>query len=220
MMKAVRLIAILGALNAWTALALEFARTLAADANQGQGGLFSLWQFFGYLTELTNLWVALTLTHAAIRPESRKGLGHPRMELAATSSILFVGAAYFLLLSQSWTPEGWPLISDRMLQYTSPALCTLFWLLRPCDSLKWRDVALCLAWPLAYIVYGLARGALDGWYPYWFLDPTAGLGQLAYPIAGLLLGALAISLGLVALDRLRGRVKLAPAEHEGQGVHV
>ena len=43
-----------------------------------------------------------------------------------------------------------------------------------------RDGLLWLAFPLAWTGVTLVRGALDGWYPYPFLDPAnGGYGQVA-----------------------------------------
>ena len=48
------------------------------------------------------------------------------------------------------------------------------------------------AYPLLYAAASLLRGSLDGWYPYWFLDP----GRAAPDGAGSFAGALAWSGGL------------------------
>ena len=81
----------------------------------------------------------------------------------------------------------------------------LFWLIRPHGSLKWADAALLVIWPLAYCAYALTRGAFDGWYAYYFLDPTrAGPGALALSIAAQSAAFLACALAFVALDKMLG----------------
>jgi hypothetical protein len=71
------------------------------------------------------------------------------------------------------------------------------------DPVRW------LAYPVGYLVYALARGAVDGWYPYYSLD----VGALGYAPAlanALMLGvAMLIAgyvvVGIVALTRGRPR---------------
>jgi hypothetical protein len=60
----------------------------------------------------------------------------------------------------------------------SPVLAIAGWLLfGPRPRIDARTIALAFVWPVAWIVYTLARGALVGWYPYPFLNATA----LGYP---------------------------------------
>jgi hypothetical protein len=49
----------------------------------------------------------------------------------------------------------------------------------PKSGIGWADPFKWLTYPLVYIAYSLLRGAIVGWYPYWFVDVT----QLGYPTA-------------------------------------
>ena len=50
----------------------------------------------------------------------------------------------------------------------------------PTDRLSLRDGLLWLVFPLVWTALTLVRGAVDGWYPYPFLDPAnGGYGQVA-----------------------------------------
>ena len=54
----------------------------------------------------------------------------------------------------------------------------------------------------AYFIYALARGAADGWYAYWFMDPTSlPPVQMATNVAILLFVFLLVALALVGLDK-------------------
>jgi hypothetical protein len=82
----------------------------------------------------------------------------------------------------------------------------LFWLLRPHAQLKWSDAAFAGLWPLGYAVYGLARGRLDGFYPYFFMDPTqASWLQIAMNVGGLFVAFLIGAGVLIAVSRVLGR---------------
>jgi hypothetical protein len=51
-----------------------------------------------------------------------------------------------------------------------------------------------MAFPLLYIIYTLARGAIVGWYPYFFVNPHRNGGYLL--VAG---DCLAVGAGILAL---------------------
>lgn len=51
-----------------------------------------------------------------------------------------------------------------------------------------------MAFPLLYIIYTLARGAIVNWYPYFFVNPNRGGGYLL--VAG---DCLAVGIGILAL---------------------
>ena len=48
----------------------------------------------------------------------------------------------------------------------------IVWILAPNGSLGRRDFAWALVPPVLYAAYAMVRGAMDGWYAYWFLDPS------------------------------------------------
>jgi hypothetical protein len=72
----------------------------------------------------------------------------------------------------------------------------------PHGELKWRDVKWALAGPALYLAYALARGAVDGWYAYWFLDPSSqGLDELGLSIIGVLAVFAVVAASAIAADR-------------------
>jgi hypothetical protein len=74
----------------------------------------------------------------------------------------------------------------------------------PHGDLRWRDLKWALAGPAIYLAYALARGAIDGWYAYWFLDPNRQtLAELMLGIIGVLsIFALVAAAGIFADRRL------------------
>ena len=64
---------------------------------------------------------------------------------------------------------------DVVLHKIFPIVVVLDWILDPpMTRLTFRDALLWLVFPLAWIGLTLVRGAIDGWYPYPFLDPANG----------------------------------------------
>lgn len=201
-----RLVAALGALIGFFGLALQYWLTVTRMGADGATTFEATWRYFAYFTILTNMFVTLVMARAAWKPESLTGLNAPRVELMAVTSILFVCVVYNLLLAARWDPQGWQKLADMILHQIVPALCALFWVLRPHGALKWRDGPFAALWPAAYSVYGLTRGAFDGFYPYFFSDPTQiswaqiGLNMLGL-VAAFILGATLLIAGSRALGR-------------------
>ena len=116
---------------------------------------------------------------------------------------MLVGIVYNLLLRGLLELSGGAKLADHLLHEVVPLLVPLFWLfLAPKGRLTGRDAVWWAAHPLAYLIYALVRGAVDGKYPYPFLN-VAKLGGLQVAINCLLIGIgfLVASYGFVWLDR-------------------
>ena len=172
-------------------LALAALTAIAYDVAAGPG--VSDGDYFSYFTVLSNLFATAMLLHGALRPSDTRS---PTVELlrgAAVVYILTTGIVYLLLLSGHAPAYPWV---NAILHYLMPVAVTLDWLLDPpgvqLDLM--RTVVLWMAFPLLYIVYTLARGAIVNWYPYFFVNPHRGGGYLL--VAG---DCLAVGAGIVAL---------------------
>ena len=123
------------------------------------------------------------------------------MKRCVATAIVMVGLVYSMALRELWSPQGLQKVADVALHDLSPVIVFDFFLLRSGNALRLRDTVYVLLFPLAYFAYALARGALDGWYAYHFLDPTKlSVGRFAlntiaiffaFCIASLLLAAVA-----------------------------
>lgn len=192
------------AVVAWAALALQLGILVADMAAIGHGPVAALWRFLGFFTVLTNGLVAVVTTGTALHPAGR--LATARLRLMAVVSIVLVGILYALLLRHVWNPTGWQAVADHMLHEAVPLLFLLVWLIADHGGLGWRDALWAMLPPVLYLAYALARGAADGWYAYWFLDP-AQLGDTRMAInAGVLAAVfLATALVFLGLDRWLAR---------------
>jgi hypothetical protein len=62
------------------------------------------------------------------------------------------------------------------------------------------------AWPFAYTIYAQVRGAFDGFYPYYFADPTrAPWSAVLLNLAGLMGAFVVAALLLVGLSHIGAR---------------
>lgn len=191
----VRTIAAFTAIAGWAVLLLQLLLLVPE-----MGIVGGLWRFAGFFTILTNIAVAAVATAMALG--KRNWLTSARVRLAMAVAIAFVGIAYWLLLASLWDPQGWALVADVGLHTVQPLLFAATWYAARDGSLDKRDAAAAMAWPVGYCVYALARGAADGWYAYWFLDPVEQGWPVALASIALLSAAFfVLALLFVAIDR-------------------
>lgn len=160
---------------------------------RGGGSGVSDADYFSYFTVLSNLFAVTMLLYGALRPARERSGTVELFRGAAVVYILTTGIVYLLLLSGKAPAYPWV---NAILHYLMPVAVTLDWLL---DSPRLRldlarTVVLWMAFPLLYIIYTLARGAIVDWYPYLFVNPHRGGGYLL--VAS---DCLAVGIGIVAL---------------------
>ena len=194
------------ALVGWFGLVLQLV--LIVD---NLGAALGVWRFVGYFTILANIGSASVATAIAFRGQG--GLASAGARLMALTSIVTVGIVYSLLLRSVWSPQGWQKVADATLHDVTPILFVLLWAMMPHGELKWRDLKWALVLPALYLAYALARGAIDGWYAYWFLDPSRqSLGELGLSIVGVLaVFAVVAALGIAVDRRLPSRSRFGAA---------
>ena len=197
-MRGARAVAAVTAVVGWFGLVLQLILIVG-----NLGAALGAWRFVGYFTILANIGSASVATAIALGRTS--GLAGARARLMALTSIVTVGIVYSLLLRSVWSPQGWQKVADATLHDVTPILFVLLWALMPHGDLKWRDLKWALVPPALYLAYALARGAVDGWYAYWFLDPSAqSIGELGRGIAAVLaIFAVVTAIG-IAIDRRLG----------------
>ena len=94
------------------------------------------------------------------------------VRLAGLLGISVTGVVHFTLLRPLLDLDGADYAADKLLHMVVPVLAVLGWaLFGPRPRIDRRALVPSLAWPIAYLLYCLVVGAVDGWYPYPFLDP-------------------------------------------------
>lgn len=204
-------------LSALTALIAASAVLLQADlfvarmTAEGAPVGDALWRLVGYFTILSN--TALAIVCGALALPSARHLIGPRGMLSMATAILLVGIGYSVALRDVWNPQGWQAVADHALHDVTPLLFLAIWSLSPHGALGWRDALGAIAAPVAFCLYAFARGAFDGWYPYWFIDAKLlSAWQVAGNIVWLLVFTALIALSLIAGDRMLARRAIVQAD--------
>lgn len=198
-MRAARWMATVLALIAWGGLGLQYVIFA-----QAVGVGLATWRFFGFFTILSNMGIAAIATAIALGRENK--LTGARARLMGLTAIVTVGFVYSILLRSTWNPQGLQKLADAALHDWTPILFVILWALMPHGELKWRELKWAMTPPALYLAYALGRGAIDGWYPYYFLNPTLQSGaELAVSILGTLAVFAIIAGGAIAFDRRMGR---------------
>ena len=182
---AARALAGLIALVAWAGLAVQFNASMTTTGS----ALAAVLAMLRYFTVLANLTLAIVLTGVAL---GQRSFGGASLLGGVTLAMLLVGAVYSLLLRDLVELSGGAKLADLLLHHATPILAPIFWLAyAPKGALQGRDPLMWAAFPLAYFVYALARGLIEGRYAYPFMD----LMQLGWPRT--LLNGAVIALGFL-----------------------
>ena len=179
---------------------------LVSNARPGMGDpLATIWSLARYFTILTNALVVLYFGAHALRrrPSDRAMAG-------VVLAIGLVGVVYHLLLAPTTPLSGMNFWADFGLHTVVPLAAVGWWLGWGGKALHLRDLPYWVIWPLAYCAYALLRGAIDGRYPYFFLDLGAHeLTFVASYVAAISGGFLAAGLAMLVLARGLRAVRVA-----------
>jgi len=200
-------VAAIAAALAWFALIAQFVISIQLNLAKGASVAFGIWMYFAFFTITTNLLVTVTLTIPLLAPDSRLGrfLAKPASITGATASIILVCIVYNTLLSHLYRQEGWRFVTDLLLHDVVPILTVVYWWIAvKRGSVPWKSAATWALYPVAYFVYGSARGLVTGFYPYYFLNvEKLGFGWVLLNACGVLAVFFVILFALIGLKSLR-----------------
>jgi hypothetical protein len=179
------------------------------------GPMFATVRFFSYFTILSNLLVTCVAASAAFGTVGRwaRWFARPGVRGGIAVYIGVTGILYFLILRHLWQPQGAQWWADTGLHYATPVLYLVWWFACvPHGRLDWDVLPRWLQFPLGYLLWCLARGAVVHEYPYPFIDvDQLGLAAVLRNSGGVLLLMLAVGALLVLLDRMLGRLRVGNA---------
>ena len=189
---------------AWVGLTVQFADTYYRTGS----AVISLWVIFAYFTITTNLLVGVVFSCIAI---DRNRLRADWIVAGTVLSIVLVGAVYALLLRGALEMSGGSALVDRLLHDVTPVCAPLLWIFFVRKGrLTWRDPLLWAIYPLAYLVYGIARGLATGKYAYPFLNvATLGWSCTALNAFSIAVAFMVCGYALVLIDRRMGSRAIA-----------
>ncbi|MCU1605745.1 MAG: hypothetical protein JWP46_2210 [Modestobacter sp.] len=194
-------------------VATEFGRILVLAADDGALVLTRVIRFFSYFTIQSNVLV-LALAVTLARDADRDGDRWRVLRLDALLGITITGLVYAVVLAPTLHPEGLGWWTNAGLHYVSPVATLALWLFAgPRPRVAGATVAWALVWPVLWIGYTLAHGAVSGWYPYPFLD----VSDLGYAVALRNLGFVVL-LALLFLLAFRAADRRLPGTARRQAV--
>jgi hypothetical protein len=169
---------------------------------------YSKGNFFSFFTIQSNLLAVGALFVLVLVPRERRT---PLLDGARSAAVLYMaitGVVFALLLSGLQddlnTTTSWV---DFVVHKLMPAVLVADWLLDPPRHRlpRWTILAW-LAYPAAWLVYTLVRGASVDWYPYPFVDVARlGYDGVLARAAVLTLGFAAVAAALLWLGNRRAR---------------
>lgn len=195
-----RLSAALIAACAWAGLALQFGLLMGRMGNIAE----VTWRLLLFFTILSNLTVAIIFTLIAL---GSIRLRHPVLIAGLALTMALVGIVFELLLRKALHLSGWNQVTNALLHDIVPLLTVAAWFaLAEKGRLRARDPWIIALFPIAYLVYALIRGTLEGLYPYPFLDlHKLGWQGVLPTVLGIAVAFLIFGHLMVMLDRWLGR---------------
>ena len=151
--------------------------------------LFRPEEYFAYFSIVTAIAAGLALTISGIlmlaqKPETK---WFEIVRLSLTVALVVVGVVYHLLLADA-APDvrdigyKWPVFPNQVIHTYAPMLIVVDYLLSlKGHAIRLRAVPWVTVFPVAWLGFSLIRGTMDGWWPYWFIDPSGEQG-----VAGML----------------------------------
>ncbi len=175
--------------------------------------LFRPGEYFAYFTIISALLTASVLTLSSI--QLFRGIAETKFislsRLTMTVSMVIVGVIYNALL-RGGDPDprdvgyNWPVLPNEILHTYVPILILVEWLLtRTTIALKVNQAFWVLLYPLAWLTFSISRGLIQGWWPYWFIDPQYGIGTQATWIAVIAIMFSVLALAFIPAQRAIAR---------------
>ncbi len=183
-------------------VALAFQISVLVDQ-----GVFKPTRFFAFFTVLSNLFAAAVLLEGG----RRQLIGaSPLPDMVRGAAVVYMTVTYLVfavllsdLQEQLQTNVVWV---DTVLHRLMPVVVLVDWLVDPPRrQIAFRPALIWLTYPVVWTAFTLVRGALDGWYPYPFLDPAnGGYGVVALYAFAILVGFIAVTWTVAAVGSSLG----------------
>jgi hypothetical protein len=185
-------------------IVLVVAAIIAPALDLASRGTFDPTRFFAFFTIQSNLIGVVAFAWLLATGGGPRSPTLDRLRGAATLYLTITFFIVILLLSGVDVQLDMVWV-DVVLHKVFPIVIVLDWVLDPPRiRITIRDVLVWLVYPIGWAVLTVIRGALDGWYPYPFLDPAnGGYGQVTIVIAAITLAFVVVGLIIRAVGNAR-----------------
>lgn len=157
--------------------------------------LFRPAEYFSYFSIQGTMICAVVLAVTGVR--ALQGLSETKVltltRLSTTVYVVVISVVYNALLrggAGDIRDAGyhWPVVPNEIIHVWGPIVMFLDWLLvAGFASIRLRASFWVVVYPIAWLAFSVVRGNVDGWWAYWFLDPTdkGGVSQMLMYIFGI-----------------------------------
>ncbi|HEX2551481.1 MAG TPA: Pr6Pr family membrane protein [Nocardioidaceae bacterium] len=202
---------LLGIVHVVAAVLLAFT-FLFQIADLQIGGSLVPSEYFVYFTNDTTMAaiVLLALTGVSMLRGQRDRIPLTVAALAVVPLAMVTGIVYNLTLrgqpTEVYLGMDW---ENEVLHVAVPLFLTLDWFVfrlfdRGRPALPWRTLLVALIFPVLWTAMTFTRGTLTGWYPYPFLEPSAGIATNAGYVGGIaVFVVIVVALGILVTRRGR-----------------
>ena len=156
----------------WTAIGIRMWLNWVLVA-EGGSPIEVFGNAFSFYTTQTNLIVAgwITLSLIFYKKEDTPAILHPSVHGAITGYISVTWIVFALLLSASYQPTGIEAFTNISMHYIIPIAFIIDWFISESNvEYQYSWVVYWLIYPFLYLAYTVIRGAITGFYPYFFVD--------------------------------------------------
>ena len=188
------------------ALGLALLGSVAWQVNNRiAADLFRPAEYFAFFSITSSILAGVVLVYSAYVLLANKEETERQMSLRLiiTVSMVIVGVVYHALLGDSAVDPRdigyeWPVIPNLVIHTWAPIAIVFDYLLSIRGAVpRWRKSLWVIAYPLGWLAFSITRGLIDGWWPYWFINPNSEIG-----IPGVIGYVLAISVAFITLGFL------------------
>jgi hypothetical protein len=183
--------------------------------------LFRPAEYFAYFSIQGTLICAVMLAVTGVR--TLQGLSDTKLititRLSSTVYVVVIAVVYNALLrglpgDVRDAGYNWPQVPNEIIHVWGPIFMLLDWLLvAGFSSIRLRAAFWVAFYPLAWLAFSVVRGILDGWWAYWFLDPTdkGGVGGMLTYVFGITVLMIGLGFLLSIIARWLKRVQITSA---------
>lgn len=182
-------------------LIVQFYEELLRQGSYGA----TLWFLLRFFTIIANIIVMIEFGYIAV---SAQTLRKAWMLAGTVLAIMLVGIINFLLLrGLRFALTDADRLADFLLNVATPILAPIYWLeFAKKGALRYHHALIWALLPIAYLIYALVRGGVEGVYPYPFIDVgEIGWAQMLINSASIGVVFLLAGCALVWLDHFLAR---------------